>query len=307
MNFGRVVGGLDGGRREAGPERVQPDAPGRRVVAGPAEGHGAAEVARHGGQVAGGVGEVAAEAGQGAGQLGALEEGHAVLGHQDAARRQAAPAVLIEAFPEQHLARTDGVGRIDDDDVVSGLRAGDEVDPVGDHQLGARVLEGRAADRAQVPLGEIDHAGVDLDHGGPLDGTVLEHLLQHAAVAAADDQHLARRAVGQDRHVGHHLVIDELVALGGLDDVIEGHHPAQHRVLEYHHPLVLGLAVVENLGGFELEPEALVQGLLIPTSHPARPRRISSTAMRSGLKAARRVSIVACGSAPPHMKTSSAA
>ncbi len=60
-------------------------------------------------------------------------------------------------------------------------------------------------------LGELDHRGVDLDLGEALDRLVLEHLLGDAAVAAADDQHLARLAVGEDRHVRHHLVVDELV------------------------------------------------------------------------------------------------
>ena len=43
------------------------------------------------------------------------------------------------------------------------------------------------------------------------DRFVLEHFLGNPAVAAADDQHVARLAVGEDRHVRHHLMIDELV------------------------------------------------------------------------------------------------
>ena len=64
----------------------------------------------------------------------------------------------------------------------------------------------------KVLLGELDHRGIDLDLREALDRLVLEHLLGNAAVAAADDQHLPRLAVREDRHVRHHLLVDELVA-----------------------------------------------------------------------------------------------
>ena len=240
-------------------------------------------------------------------QLAALQERHAVLRDHDPARRQATPAVPVEVLAEQRHAGPHGVDRIDDDDVEAPVAAGDEFDRVGDHQVGARVLEGVLADRAQVGLGQLDDAGVDIDHGDPLDGAVLQGLLEHAAVAAADDQHLARGAVGQDRHVREHLVVDELVALGGLDDIVQDQHPAQGPVLEHDHALMRGPAVVEDFFGFQLESQTRVQDFLEPPGHRTRPRRISSTARRPGRKAARRTSIAARGSAQPHMKTSSAA
>ena len=75
---------------------------------------------------------------------------------------------------------------------------------------------------------------------------VLEHLLGDAAVAAADDQHLLRLAVREDRHVRHHLVIDELVLGGDLGRAIEHQHLAEELVLEQHQMLVLGLHLVEH-------------------------------------------------------------
>jgi hypothetical protein len=48
-----------------------------------------------------------------------------------------------------------------------------------------------------------------------------QRLARHAAIAAADDQHPLRRAMGEDRHMRHHLVIDELVALGDLHDAVQ--------------------------------------------------------------------------------------
>ena len=96
-------------------------------------------------------------------------------------------------------------------------------------------------------LGEFDHRWVDLDLGEALDGLVLEHLLGDAAIAAADDQHVARIAVREQRHVRHHLLVDEFVALGDLGGAVEHQHLAEERLLEQHQVLVLGLRLVEHL------------------------------------------------------------
>src|SRR3546814_5383933 len=70
----------------------------------------------------------------GARQFLALQERHAVLGHQDAAGREATLRLAVESLAEQHLAGADRVGRIDQHEVVA-LRAGrHEVDAVGNHQ-----------------------------------------------------------------------------------------------------------------------------------------------------------------------------
>ena len=82
---------------------------------------------------------------------------------------------------------------------------------------------------------------------------------QHAAVAAADDQHFLRRAVRQQRHVGQHFVIDELVTLGGLHHAVERHYAPQHRVLEDHRILMIGLLAVQHLLYREVLAEARMQ------------------------------------------------
>src|SRR3546814_10369098 len=70
-------------------------------------------------QIAGGVGEDRLEGLRRRRQLPALQEGHAVLRHQDAARRQAGLRLAVEALAEQHLARAKGIGRVDDGNVRS--------------------------------------------------------------------------------------------------------------------------------------------------------------------------------------------
>ena len=62
---------------------------------------------------------------------------------------------------------------------------------------------------------------------------MLEGFAQHAAVAPADDQHALGVSVRHDRHMGDHLVIAELVLLGGLDDAVEHQYAAEQRVAKH--------------------------------------------------------------------------
>jgi hypothetical protein len=65
-------------------------------------------------------------------------------------------------------------------------------------------------------------------------------------VAAADDQYLLRLTMGEERHVRHHLVIDELITGGELDNTVQHHHATEIAVLEDNEMLALGLAIEEN-------------------------------------------------------------
>ena len=95
-------------------------------------------------------------------------------------------------------------------------------------------------------LGELDHRGVDLHLGEASDRLVLEHLLGDPAVPAADDQHFPGVAMGEDRHMGHHFVVDELVLCRDLGGTVEHQNLAEERVLEQDEMLVLGLHFVEH-------------------------------------------------------------
>src|SRR3546814_440619 len=103
------------------------------------------------------------------------------------------------------------------------------------------------------------------------------------------------------------LVIDELVPLRRLDDAVEDQHPAEVRVLEQDQVLMLAFPLVEDFVDFQPGLDTPIQGLRKPVGHQTRPRRCSSTSIRSGLKARRKTSIALCGLAPPHMKMSIAA
>ena len=53
-------------------------------------------------------------------------------------------------------------------------------------------------------------------------------------------------AMRQDRHMGHHLVVDELVLGGDLGRAVEHQHLAEERVLEQDEVLMLRLHLVDH-------------------------------------------------------------
>src|SRR3546814_8904288 len=71
----------------------------------------------------------------------ALDERQRVLRHQQAVRRKAGLAVAVEPLAEQHLAGGDGVGGVDQDDVVEFLGARHEFEAVAEDEIEAWVLE----------------------------------------------------------------------------------------------------------------------------------------------------------------------
>jgi hypothetical protein len=72
--------------------------------------------------------------------------------------------------------------------------------------------------------------------------------------------------------VGEHLVIDELVGLGGLDHAVQGHDPAHAGVLEDHQVLVFGTHLVQQLVDAETLAVAVVESFQV-FAHGAGSRR----------------------------------
>lgn len=140
---------------------------------------------------------------------------------------------------------------------------------------------------------------------------MTQHFARHAAVAAADDQNPPRRAMGEQRRVGEHLMIDVLIALRHLHNAVEGENPAEDRVLEDLEALMIGAAVVDHPRRTQPLAIVRVQRLVDPVVHSAAstipsPRRSSFTRTSRALNARRRTPIAWRGSASPHMKTSNA-
>ena len=76
---------------------------------------------------------------------------------------------------------------------------------------------------------------------------IAAQLPHHAAVAAADDQHVLH--IGMDGHgdVYHHLVVDELILLCEHHISVQGEEAAELLGVEHVNPLELALATVQLL------------------------------------------------------------
>jgi hypothetical protein len=105
---------------------------------------------------------------------------------------------------------------------------------------------------------------VDLDQHGALHARVAQHLTQNAAVAAADDEHALRLVEGHERHVRHHLMIDKLVGRRQLAHPVEHEDGAPRLVLEDDEVLVVGLDLVQHLGGLQGDAPVRVKRLFDP-------------------------------------------
>ena len=136
-------------------------------------------------------------------------------------------AVAVELHREQALAGAERVGRVDDDEVVFVLDAADVLEAVLIQDMDARIVE-RARHAGQILLADRDDALVDLHEVDVLDVLVAAQLAHAAAVAAADDEHLFDFfAQNGERYVHHHLMVDELVALGQHHVAVERQKAAE--------------------------------------------------------------------------------
>ncbi len=106
--------------------------------------------------------------------------------------------------------------------------------------------------------------------------------------------------------MGQHLVIDEFVALGRLDDAVQRQNPAEPRILENLEILVFGFFLEEGLFYEEPELEIAVKRFGEP-SHGMRPRLCSLSWIESVLNIRRRTGTALYGSQLPHMNRSIAA
>ena len=214
------------------------------------------------------MGEAAAPAERRARQFVALHERHAALVHDHAGRAQHAGALGVERLAEQHLGDAGRVGAVDDDHVDAGVgRLRHVGDAVADDDAGAGVVPRVASERRQVGAGETNDLAVDLDHHRALNGAMLQHAAQHAAIAGADDQHPSRFAMRQQRYVRDHLLVDELVSLGYLHRAVEHHHAPMRGAVK-DHDVLKGAA---HAGEFAHDAEALapvgIERFANPTCH----------------------------------------
>lgn len=147
---------------------------------------------------------------------------------------------------EEGLGGAVGVGGVGDDDVELVLVVVEELEAVADVDGGLGVLEADSH-AGEVLLGETDDSLVNVAEDGLLDTVVLDNLSEDTTVTTADDENLLGVGVGVEGEVGDHLLVGELIALGGLDDVVEDEDVAKVGGLEDEDVLILALFVMEDL------------------------------------------------------------
>ncbi|MPL58977.1 hypothetical protein SDC9_04524 [bioreactor metagenome] len=127
-----------------------------------------------------------------------------------------------EFFCVQEKGRTGRVGHIHDHDIVTGRGGGFDKGPsIHEAEPHPGIVEGFASQGAQVPAGKIDHLLVYLHEVHFLDAVVLEHLAQKTAVSPSDEEDAPRFRMGQEREVGHGLVVLEFAALHDLGGPVQ--------------------------------------------------------------------------------------
>jgi len=171
---------------------------------------------------------------------------HTTLSSNDTALAESVVEELEVALLEESLGGTIGIGGVGDDDVELVLVVVEELEAIANVGLGLGVVE-TAGHGGEVLLGEADNSLVDVAEGGLLNTVVLDDLTEDTTVTTTNDKDLLGVGVGVEGQVGNHLLVGELIALGGLDDVVEDKDVAEVGGLEDEDVLVLALLVGEDL------------------------------------------------------------
>ena len=86
---------------------------------------------------------------------------------------------------------------------------------------------------------------------------MAQHFFQRAAVAAANDHHPLGVLVGEQRRVGNHLVVEEVVAIGQHHTAIQHHQVAVGFGGVHFQVLVRALHIQQFFRNFQRESAAV--------------------------------------------------
>jgi len=186
-----------------------------------------------------------------------LHERHAALIDDQTARGEDTRRIGIEFIGEQHFTHADGVCAVHNNHIEAfgGCHA-HIINAIADNHLSAWIGPGIATDAGQEFLGKPHHFAVNFHHHGFFHATMLQHALQHTAIAGANDQYALRRAMGQDGHMGDHFLIDEFIAFRDLHHAIQQHDAPMGFAFKDNNVLKIRLHARQ----FTLHPEALAPG-----------------------------------------------
>ena len=67
---------------------------------------------------------------------------------------------------------------------------------------------------------------------------MFQNFAQHAAIAAADNEHAAWRFEAHQWHMRHHFMIDKIIRCGELHNAVKHQHAAPGLIIEDHQVLM---------------------------------------------------------------------
>ena len=139
-------------------------------------------------------------------------EGTAMLINHDAVLLERTEAIAIKLLGEKSGSMTERINRIADNQIIFIKLGAQKAQAVSIENSHAAVIKAAGIIREKVTA-DIDKSMVSLHHVNLLDFLVMRQLTRYAAVAAADNQHLAHMRMHGHRYMHDHLVINKLVLL----------------------------------------------------------------------------------------------
>ena len=188
------------------------------------------------------------------------------MSSDDTAGAQGVVEELEVGLLEQRLGRALRVRGVGDDDIEVVLVVVQELEAIANVDANLGVVETSRHDR-QILLRQADDGlqyarlasenyeplGMDACHlvnvaeDSLLNALVLDDLTENTSVSATDDQDPLGVGVRVHGQVGDHLLVRELIPLGGLDDIVQDEDVSVVGGLEDQYVLVLALLVVQDL------------------------------------------------------------
>ncbi len=156
-----------------------------------------------------------------------VQQGRFALLNDDTALPQGQHGIAIEIQCEQTFSRTHRVGTVDNQHINAvRLDITHPLDAITEKEVGAGVAI-RFAQLWKVLLRHAGYPLIDFYLPGLLHSRVFQHFFQGAAVATTDDDHFFRVLVGEQRRMGHHFVIQEIVPGGQHHTAVQYHQVAE--------------------------------------------------------------------------------
>lgn len=121
---------------------------------------------------------------------------------------------------EERLGGTLGVRRVSDDDIKGVLVLSKELETIANVDSDTGVVESSSHLREEL-LGNTGHSLVNVTKNSLLDASVLDDLTENTTITTANDKDLLGIRVRVKSKMSNHLLVSELVTLGGLNSTIQ--------------------------------------------------------------------------------------